>query len=105
MNALRCVVESLDPIPKENEYRIKVESTADAASVGEATTDDCSRCTHGSHTSDGNSQFTSDYTQDSNNTRSYVREHDATSFFTEFSEGDATATYDGTSDGSEADDG
>ena len=33
-----------------------------------------------------------------------MREHDATSFFTEFSEGDGT-TYDGTSDGSEADDG
>ena len=104
MDALRCVVESLDPIPKENEYRIKVESTADAASVGEATTDDCSRYTHGSHTSDGNSQFTADYTHDSNDTRSYVREHDATSFFTEFSEGDGT-TYGGTSDGSEADDG
>ena len=48
MDALRCVVQSSDPIvPKENEYRIKVQSTADAASVGEATTDDCSCYTHG----------------------------------------------------------
>ncbi|KAI2506330.1 hypothetical protein MHU86_8058 [Fragilaria crotonensis] len=107
MDALRFVVESLDPTPPTKEYKVMVESTADTESVGETTTDDISRYTYGSYTTDGQSQFTADYTHDSNDTRSYGRDNDSSSLFSESTEGEDTTHergFDDTTDGRGYDD-
>jgi hypothetical protein len=107
MDALRFVVETLDPMPQAKGFNIMVESTADTESVDEATTDDISRYTYGSYTTDGHSQFTADYTHDSNDTRSYVHDNDSSSLFSESTDEVDTRDgreYDDSRDGRECDD-